>query len=215
MFEIIGMLVVGVIVVAIAIALLVLVVKIALVLLPIALVIGAICLVIFFCDGGHDIGSYINSYIDSYQKPKTEKIERRTVKHRNPVQRDFHEEAVSLIRQKAGVNLSTVRPEIDSAISVVVWVYRLFAEDDDFMPLITSADDYEGHATRSAHYAGAAIDFRIKDMGNLDDRKELAQKVRDELGERFFVLHEDIGRSNEHLHVQLKNGSYDRNVVWK
>ncbi len=211
MFEIIGMLVVGVIVVAIAIALLVLVVKIALVLLPIALVIGAICLVVFFCDGGHDIGSYI----DSYQKPKQEKIERRIVKYRDPVQRDFHEEALSLTRQKASVNLSSVRPEIDSAIAVVVWVYRMFAEDDDFMPLITSADDYEGHATRSAHYAGAAIDFRIKDMGTLDDRRELAQKVRDELGERFFVLHEDIGSSNEHLHVQLKNGLYDRNVVWK
>lgn len=211
MFEIIGMLVVGVLVVAIAIALLVLVVKIALVLLPIALVIGAICLVIFFCDGGHDIGSYI----DSYRKPQTEKIERRSVKYRDPLQRDFHEEAVSLIRQKAGVNLSTVRPEIDSAISVVVWVYRLFAGDDEFMPIITSADDYEGHTTKSAHYAGAAVDFRIKDMGTLDERKELAQRVRDELGERFFVLHEDVGRSNEHLHVQLKNGSYDRNVVWK
>ncbi len=211
MFEIIGMLVVGVLVVAIAIALLVLVVKIALVLLPIALVIGAICLVVFFCDGGHDIGSYI----DSYRQPKTEKVERRVVRFRDPVQRDFHEEAVSLIRQKAGVNLSTIRPEIDSAISVVVWVYRMFAEDDDFMPLLTSADDYEGHAPRSAHYAGAAIDFRIKDMGSMDDRRELAKKVRDELGERFFVLHEDIGTSNEHLHVQLKNGSYDRSVVWK
>lgn len=211
MFEIIGMLVVGVLVVAIAIALLVLVVKIALVLLHIALVIAAICLVIFFCDGGHDI----ESYIESNRKPKTEKIERRIVKYRDPVQRDFHEEAVSLIRQKPGVNLSSVRPEIDSAILVVAWVYRLFAEDDDFMPIITSADDYEGHALGSAHYAGAAIDFRIKDMGTLDDRRELAQKVRDELGERFFVLHEDIGRSNEHLHVQLKNGLYDRDVVWK
>lgn len=211
MFEIIGMLVVGVLVVAFAIAILVLVVKIALVLLPIALVVGAVCLAIFFCDGGHDIGSYI----DSYRKPKTEKIERRIVRSRDPVQRDFHEEAVSLIRQKVGVNLSTVRPEIDSAIAVVVWVYRIFANDDDFMPIITSADDYEGHATRSAHYAGAAIDFRIKDMGTLDERRMLAQKVRDELGERFFVLHEDVGRINEHLHVQLKNGSYDRNVVWK
>ncbi len=207
MFGIIVMLLVGWVIVA----LLVLVVKIVLVLLPIALVFVAICLLILFCDGGHDIGSYI----DSNQKPKTEKIERRIVKYRDPVQRDFHEEAVSLIRQKPGVNLSSVRPEIDSAILVVAWVYRLFAEDDDFMPIITSADDYEGHALGSAHYAGAAIDFRIKDMGTLDDRRELAQKVRDELGERFFVLHEDIGRSNEHLHIQLKNGLYDRDVVWK
>lgn len=211
MFEIIGMLVVGVAVIAIAIALLVLLVKIALVLLPIALVIGAVCLVIFFCDGEHDI----KRYVENSRKPKTEKVEQKIVRFRDSVQRDFHEQVVSLIRQKVDVNLSTIRPEIDSAISVVVWVYRIYANDDDFMPLITSANDYEGHATRSAHYAGAAIDFRIKDMGTLDERQALAQRVRDELGERFFVLHEDIGRSNEHLHVQLKNGSYDRRVVWK
>ena len=50
MFEMIGMLVVGLAVIAIAIALLVLVIKVALVLLPVALFVGAICLFgLFFC----------------------------------------------------------------------------------------------------------------------------------------------------------------------
>jgi hypothetical protein len=87
--------------------------------------------------------------------------------------------------------------------------------DDEFMPLITSANDYEGHAERSAHYVGAALDFRIKDMGDRVDREKLVQAVREELGSRFIVLHEDIGKANEHMHVQLRNGTYDRNVVWK
>lgn len=81
MFEIIGMLVVGVAVIAIAIALLVLLVKIALVLLPIALVIGAVCLVIFFCDGEHDI----KRYVENSRKPKTEKVEQKIVRFRDSV----------------------------------------------------------------------------------------------------------------------------------
>jgi hypothetical protein len=62
---------------------------------------------------------------------------------------------------------------------------------------------------------GAALDFRIKDMGDRVERERLVQAVRDELGCRFVVLHEDIGKANEHMHVQLRNGTYDRNVVWK
>jgi hypothetical protein len=61
---------------------------------------------------------------------------------------------------------------------------------------------------------GAALDFRIKDMGSLETRKQIAQMVRDNLGNRYTVLHEDIGQENEHLHVQLRNGTYNRNVEW-
>jgi hypothetical protein len=52
-------------------------------------------------------------------------------------------------------------------------------------------------------------------MGDRVDREKLVQMVREELGSRFIVLHEDIGKANEHMHVQLRNGTYDRNVVWK
>ena len=51
MFEIIGMIVVGLVVLAIAIAVLILAVKIALVLLPIAIVVAIICFFFFRCDG--------------------------------------------------------------------------------------------------------------------------------------------------------------------
>jgi hypothetical protein len=119
-----------------------------------------------------------------------------------------------MTRQKSSVNLEAILPELDSAISVVVWAYCVAAGDENFKPLITSANDYEGHAAQSAHYFGAAVDFRIKDMGSLADRKELVALIREELGERFTVLHEDIGKANEHLHVQLRSGTYDKTVAF-
>jgi len=137
------------------------------------------------------------------------------VQFRDDVQRDYHEQMLSMTRHKPGVSFNMLRPEMDSVISVVASVYHTAMNDDEFMPLITSANDYEGHAERSAHYVGAALDFRIKDMGDRVDREKLVQAVREELGSRFIVLHEDIGKANEHMHVQLRNGTYDRNVVWK
>jgi len=119
-----------------------------------------------------------------------------------------------MTRQKPSVNLEDILPEIDSAISVVVWAYCVATGDENFKPLITSANDYEGHMEKSAHYSGAAVDFRIKDIGDLAERKELVSLIREELGERFTVLHEDIGKNNEHLHVQLRRGTYDRSIAF-
>lgn len=146
---------------------------------------------------------------------RVETIENHIEKVRDGVQQKFHQQMRSMTRQKSGVNLEDILPELDSAISVVVWAYSVATGDYNFKPLITSANDYEGHSERSAHYSGAAIDFRIKDMGSLEERRELVDLIREELGERFVVLHEDVGKSNEHLHVQLRRGTYARNVVWK
>lgn len=199
MFEMIGMLVVAIIVIAIAAALFVLAVKIALMLLPVALLIGVICLFgACFCSNDNGVMP------QSVQSKSIESIENQIVKIRDPAQREYHEWIVSLTRQKWGVNLDPIRPEIDSAIAVVVWAYCNIAENGNFKPLITSANDFEGHAAKSAHYTGAAVDFRIKDMGNLASRRELVQMIRDGLDDRFLVLHEDIGKSNEHLHIQLR-----------
>ena len=198
MFETIGMLVVAIIVIAVAVAIIALAVKIALMLLPVALLVGGICLfMVCFCSDNNGV------------------VEAGNVRTRDLAQQEFHRSVVSLTLQKWGVNLESLRPEIDSAIAVVVQAYCDMAEDDGFKPLITSANDFDGHAAKSAHYAGAAIDFRIKDMGSLADRRELVQMIRDGLDERFLVLHEDIGKMNEHLHIQLKRQFYNRNVVWR
>ena len=207
MAEILGYLIVGVI----AIALAVIAIKIVIALLPVILVIGGICLFVWF------LGSSDSSLkeVEHQVNHRKNTIEQSVVRFRDNLQRNYHEQMLNLTRQKAGVNLDPIRPELDSAISVVAWAYHTFLEDDNFKSLITSANDFEGHAQQSAHYVGAAIDFRIKDVGNRADRERLAALVREELGDRFLVLHEDIGRANEHLHVQLKSGTYDRRVVWK
>ena len=207
MAEILGYIVVGVI----AITLAVIAIKIVIALLPAILVIGGICLFAWFL-GGTDSNLKDVKHQTTHRKNI---VEQSVVRFRDDLQRNYHEQMLNLTRQKAGVNLDPIRPELDSAISVVAWAYHTFLEDDNFRPLITSANDFEGHAQKSAHYVGAAIDFRIKDVGNRADRERLAALVREELGDRFLVLHEDIGRSNEHLHVQLKSGTYDRSVVWK
>jgi hypothetical protein len=147
--------------------------------------------------------------------PQTEIVEHYVEMHRDSAQQEFHEQMLSMTLQKSGVNFNKLRPEMDSAIFVVVSVYHTAMNDDEYKPLITSANDYEEHSEKSAHYVGAALDFRIKDMGTLENRKQIAQMVRDNLGYRYTVLHEDIGLDNEHLHVQLRNGTYNRNAVWK
>jgi len=207
MAEILGYLIVGVI----AISLAVIAVKIVIALLPVILVIGGICLFVWFLGSSDSSLKEVKHHVSH----KRDAVEQSVVRFRDDLQRNYHEQMLNLTRQKSGVNLDPIRPELDSAISVVAWAYHTFLEDDNFRPLITSANDFEGHAEKSAHYVGAAIDFRIKDIGNRVDRERLAALVREELGDRFLVLHEDIGKANEHLHVQLKSGTYDRNMVWK
>ena len=207
MASILGFLVVATIVIVLA----VIAVKILIALLPVLLVVGGICLVFFIVGGASDGVKEAKKEIAYTQNT----VRQHVVQFRDDVQRDYHEQMLSMTRHKSGVSFNMLRPEMDSVISVVASVYHTAMNDDEFKPLITSANDFEGHAERSAHYVGAALDFRIKDMGDRVDREKLVQMVREELGSRFVVLHEDIGKANEHLHVQLKNGTYDRNVVWK
>ena len=199
------------VVAAIVIALVVVAVKVLIALLPVILVVGGICLVVAIVGGASEGENEIEKEIECVQNTVKEHV----VQLRDDVQREYHEQMLSMTRQKPGVSFNMLRPEMDSVISIVASVYHTAMNDDEFKPLITSANDYEGHTEKSAHYVGAALDFRIKDMGKKVDRERLAQMVREELGSRFVVLHEDIGKENEHLHVQLRNGTYDRNVVWK
>lgn len=210
MLEILGYLIVALI----AITAVVVCVKILIALLPILIAICAIGLVAYF---------FLNDKIDTKKflpdRPKKEitqkTLPQKIVKVRNEAQRQFHQQMLAMTRQKPGVNLNAIRPEIDSAISSVLWVYHYVVNDDEFKPLITSGNDYEGHAANSAHYANAAIDVRIKDMGNTDERRQIVAMVREELDDRYTILHEDVGNENEHLHIQLKSGSYNKNESWK
>lgn len=196
--------------VVIALIAIVIAVKVFLVLLPFLLIGAAIFLVV-----------KCNSDDFSFLKDTIEKTERNVrnesfvYRERDGEERIAHRIARDITIAKAGVNMSSLRPEIDSAIVVIVEAFQDAMEDDSFRPVITSANDFSGHAKNSAHYAGAAVDLRIKDIGNLKARKELAADVRERLDDRFYVLHEDIGSSNEHLHVQLRSGTYNARERWQ
>lgn len=196
--------------IVVALIVVVIAVKVFLFLLPFLLIGAAIFLVV-----------KCNSDDFSFLKDTIEKTERNVrnesfvYRERDGEERIAHRIARDITIAKAGVNMSSLRPEIDSAIVVIVEAFQDAMEDDSFRPVITSANDFSGHAKNSAHYAGAAVDLRIKDIGNLNARKELAADVRERLDDRFYVLHEDIGSSNEHLHVQLRSGTYNARERWR
>lgn len=108
------------------------------------------------------------------------------------------------IRLKEGVNLATLQPAMVSAVDVICGAYQQVL-GDDYEPTITSGDDYDKHRRNSAHYHGAALDFRLKDIPVPEMREEVTEAVRQALGKHFFVDHENPGKWNEHLHVQLRN----------
>jgi uncharacterized protein YcbK (DUF882 family) len=118
---------------------------------------------------------------------------------------DIHSVASGMTRMKNTVNY-TVTPRMDTAVFKVVCVYRNVLGDTGYKPLITSANDYGGHKPNSAHYRGEAVDFRIKDLDYVT-KTRIVDAVKTTLGSRFFVLHEDIGNANEHLHVQISRSS--------
>ena len=180
-------------------------------------------------DNAQDIYERIVKYVDglfddsdngsdrkkkSAQKPK--QMEPKVLVKRSAKQQNYHEEVLSLTTLKTeSVNIDCLRPELDTAINMVVSIYHEVFENDNYRPVITSGNDSDKHGERSAHYACAAVDIRIKDIDDLEMRKAIAQAITEELDSRYAVLHEDVGKANEHLHIQLRSGTYNRNEVWK
>lgn len=191
-------------------------IKVFIVLLPFLLIIGGIVLFVK-CDS-LDF-SFLENISDEYlnEKNKRERSNQKIVyRVRDEDQRIIHRNAQALTVVKDGsVNMSSLRPEIDSAIIIIVDAFQDAVEDNSFRPIITSANDFSGHASNSAHYVGAAVDLRIKDIGNLNTRENLVKVVKMRLDDRFTILHEDIGSENEHLHVQLRRGVYNANERWR
>lgn len=157
-----------------------------------------------------DVGKKIEDVRPAVQKAFPKQLVSRT-----PAQQQFHDEVLDNTSQKSGVNLTTLRPELDSAIAVIIRVYQDFFDDPNAIPVITSADDYDGHKENSAHYDGAAIDLRLKDIPDRDQREMLTVAVREALDSRFFVDHESPGRANEHMHIQLRKAYYNPKVAYR
>ena len=117
---------------------------------------------------------------------------------------DIHDHVIKNSQRKEGVNPTWVS-SLDTALYEIIGVYRKILNNPSYMPLITSANDYNGHSKNSAHYRGEAVDIRIKDL-NKTDKKNIIDALKTTLGKGFSILYEDEGKPNEHLHVQLKKG---------
>ena len=114
-------------------------------------------------------------------------------------QREVHRLLLKRTRQKPGFYLESLLPAMDTAGIEVVHCFHLVM-GDEYVPVVTSGNDYPYHKRESKHYKNAAMDFRIKDVP-MSRRREIVEKIQDKLGERFRVLWEK--GEMEHLHVEM------------
>ena len=133
---------------AIAITVVAVAIKVAIALLPVALVIGGICVIgLIFCNDDCGQVENISKHAKSAQKHvKSAKF--KVINYHDGIQRHYHEQIKSMTRQKSGVNFESVHPALDSAISVVVWAYCIATGDETFKPLC------EAKGTRKPHPRG-------------------------------------------------------------
>jgi len=112
------------------------------------------------------------------------------VRRNERVATEFRERAV---RTKPGVKLFGLRPELVWALSVADGVYRELNVD----LVITSVMDGK-HSVTSLHYAGAAADLRIRDMGQTK-----AETARDMIEERLTDEF-DVVLEKDHIHLEVQ-----------
>ena len=114
-------------------------------------------------------------------------------------QREVHRLLLKRTRQKPGVYLESLLPAMDTAGIEIVHCFHMVM-GDDYIPVITSGNDYPYHLSQSKHYKNAAMDFRIVDIP-LAKRRAVVELAQDKLGYRFKVLWEK--GEMEHLHVEM------------
>ena len=67
--------------------------------------------------------------------------------------------------------------------------------------IITSVRDSE-HSTKSKHYTGNAIDYRLRHLEAVNTIDKLYKMIKSRLNSEFDVVVEDIGTEYPHLHVE-------------
>jgi len=104
-----------------------------------------------------------------------------------------------VIELKAGVRIHGIRPELVLAISIAEGLWMAAGAPS----LVITACIEGQHTAASDHYAGCAVDFRTK---NLPDGKAVTmrQALMTALGDDFFVLHENAGQANDHIHCSWR-----------
>jgi len=74
--------------------------------------------------------------------------------------------------------------------------------------VITSANDGKhSQRPRSRHYSNEALDLRSRNFKTAKARILFLQRLRRELGDRFYVAYEGHGKLSAHIHVQPRRGT--------
>lgn len=110
-----------------------------------------------------------------------------------------HQLLLKRTRQKVGVYLESLEPALDTIGLEIVNVYHSVM-GFDYVPVITSGNDWPYHARKSKHYENKAIDFRIKFLMQ-EEKKSIVEQATKKLEGRARVIWEK--GPTEHLHVEL------------
>lgn len=96
---------------------------------------------------------------------------------------------------KPGVS-GRLQPVMERALDAVRSVWSAHGLG---FPVITSIEDGQ-HMSGSKHYQGLAFDIRLNDVSF--DHERLQLEVAALSGSAFDVIHENHGRTDDHLHVE-------------
>ena len=119
--------------------------------------------------------------------------------HKPFSQGGVHRLLLKRTRQKQGVYLESLEPAMDSVgLEIVNAFHQVMGFE--YIPVITSGNDYPYHVRNSKHYENKALDFRLKDL-LYEERKSVVEIAQKKLDGRARVLWER-GEA-EHLHVEL------------
>lgn len=113
--------------------------------------------------------------------------------------RGVHRLLLQRTRQKAGVYLESLEPSMDTIGLEIVNAYHEVM-GYEYVPVITSGNDWPYHKKTSKHYLNRAMDFRIKNL-LLEEKKSIVEKAQKRVKGRARVIWEK-GEA-EHLHVEL------------
>lgn len=113
--------------------------------------------------------------------------------------RGVHRLLLQRTRQKAGVYLESLEPAMDSFALEIVNVFHSVM-GYEYVPVITSGNDWPYHLRNSKHYMNKALDFRIKNL-LYEEKKSIVEMAQERLKGRCRVIWER--GDAEHLHVEM------------
>ena len=113
--------------------------------------------------------------------------------------REVHRLLIKRTKQKPGVYLESLEPAMDTAGLEIVNIFHQVM-GDDYVPVITSGNDWPYHVRKSKHYENKAMDIRIKYIP-IEKRREIVERAQKKLSPRFRILWEK--GDAEHLHLEL------------